>query len=102
MNHATPRPEAGSRRAVAATRWLAVGSLLALMLLCLAWGWLTACRQRACAFFAWLHGRVFDRGLSSVTTAQLPAAGVPMPDSRRPGPVEAASLAPRTASQDSP
>lgn len=72
------------------------------VLLCLAWGWLTACRQRACAFFAWLHGRVFDRGLSSVTTAQLPAAGVPMPDSRRPGPVEAASLAPRTASQDSP
>ena len=72
------------------------------VLLCLAWGWLTACRQRACAFFAWLHGRVFDRGLSSVTTAQLPAAGVPMPDSRRPGPVQAASLAPRTASQDSP
>ena len=45
MNHATPRPEAGSRRAVAATRWLAVGSLLALMLLCLAWElWLAPLR----------------------------------------------------------
>ena len=62
------------------------------VLLCLAWGWLTACRQRACAFFAWLHGRVFDRGLSSVTTAQLPAAATaavaPKPGAAPPQPAD--------------
>ena len=71
------------------------------VLVCVAWYWLTARRERACAFFARLHGRWVDRDQASVTTAQLPTAA-PLPEPARGRPANAGSIQHGPPSQDTP